>query len=206
MEATVTQLREILSRKLPGFKAHKQMIPEGRVYQKRASNPKKSAVNIVTYLYNNELCFVLTQRAKKMEYHSGQISLPGGSKDDEDKNLWETAKRETFEEIGIEITDENYIGKLTPLYIDVSNFMVYPFVSFLKKKPILKGNKTEVEKIYEVNFMEFFDPKNKYFSSIQLKEKKINFPYFELEGQEVWGATAMILQEFFEIFKKLYSF
>lgn len=206
MNTSIKNIQELLSQKLPGFNAHIEMMPEGRQYIPSNSNPKYSAVNILTYYKESNLFFILTQRSHNLEHHSGQISLPGGSKDEEDKDLWETAKRETFEEIGIKLNDQNYVGKLSPLYIDVSNFLVQPFISFLYSEPEFESNMSEVEKVFKVNFIEFFNKKNIYHSSKIIKGKKIIYPFFKLEDQQVWGATAMILQEFFFIYKKLYNF
>lgn len=206
MNTSLKNIQELLSQKLPGFDAHIVMMPEGREYISTISNPKYSAVNILIYFKEEKLYFILTQRSKNLEYHSGQISLPGGRKDNKDENLWETAKRETFEEIGVKLNDQNFVGKLSPLYIDVSNFLVQPFISFLYSEPEFKSNISEVEKIFKVNFIEFFNKKNIDHSSKIIKGKKIIYPFFKLENQQVWGATAMILQEFFLVYKKLYSF
>lgn len=206
MNTSLKNIQELLSQKLPGYDAHIKMMPEGREYISTISNPKYSAVNILMYFKAENLYFILTQRSKNLEYHSGQISLPGGRKDNKDKNLWETAKRETFEEIGVELNDQNFVGELSPLYIDVSNFLVQPFVSLLYSEPDFKTNISEVEKIYKVSFVDFFKKKNIAYSSKIIKGKKIIYPFFKLENQQVWGATAMILQEFFLVYKKLYNF
>ena len=67
-----------------------------------ASNPKKAAVLALFYPNkNNETCFLLTQRASYKGTHSAQISFPGGKIEPSDKNLQETALRETFEEVGV---------------------------------------------------------------------------------------------------------
>jgi ADP-ribose pyrophosphatase YjhB (NUDIX family) len=68
-----------------------------------AKNPKFAAVNIVLYLKNNEWYFPLIQRTiNEHDRHSGQISLPGGKREEMDEDFAETAVRETSEEIGIE--------------------------------------------------------------------------------------------------------
>ena len=206
MEMIIDKFKELLNEELPGNKAHFKMMPKGRVFKKINSNTKESAVNIVTYQKAKKLFFILTKRKETLAYHSGQISLPGGRKDKNDNNLWETAQRETFEEIGLNSYENEYLGKLTPLFIDVSNYMVHPFVSYCPVLPKLFANDNEVEKIFEVNFDEFFNKKNIFTTSKKNNDIKINYPFYSLENEQVWGATAMILYEFYWVFKKLYTF
>lgn len=206
MEINIQTYRNLFSKKLPGSNAHFKMMPQGRVFENTNNNSIQSAVNIVTYLKNEKLFFLLTKRKESLTHHSGQISLPGGRKEKYDSSLWATAQRETFEEIGINTFENTYLGKLTPLYIDVSNFIVHPFVSFCSSEPKLKANDAEVKKIFEVSFDVFFNSENIFSSSKFVNKKKINYPFYSLENEQVWGATAMILYEFYWIFKKLYTF
>lgn len=190
----------IAHKKLIGAAAHKLMVPSGRKLEFFQNiKYKKSAVNIVLLDTLEATKFILIKRNSKLEYHSGQISLPGGSLDNSDKNLWETAKRETYEEIGVEIKDENYIRELSPLYIPLSNFLVYPFVSYISFVPELKLNKSEVEKAFYADIYTFFNESNKYF----YENQNIKYPYYKLGNERVWGATAMILSEFYWLLKDI---
>jgi 8-oxo-dGTP pyrophosphatase MutT (NUDIX family) len=198
----ITNIKKFLPDKLPGYSAHKQLLPQFRKYNiPKNIKPKLSAVNIITYPQDNNLFFVLTKRSNKLDQHSGQIAIPGGSFDISDTSLWNTAKREAFEETGIKTSDENFIIKLSNLYIEVSNFIVTPFVSFLNSKPKTKINPSEVDKIFFVNFNTFFTKNNLYFEKILKNNKSFLIPYFKLENEKVWGATAMILNEFYFVFK-----
>ncbi len=203
MKNTINKLKILLKNKnLPGFTAHNKMIPKGRIYEFKAENYKESAVNLILFSDNEALKFFLTKRSKKLTNHSGQISLPGGAKDFLDNNLWDTAKRETFEEIGIKIKNKNFVGKLTPLLADVSSFKIQPFVSFFDFEPKYIINTNEVEKLYIVNLKNFFSKNNIFYEKKTYNGNIIAYPYFSLQNEKVWGITAMILSEFFEIFKK----
>lgn len=194
------KIEKIAHKKLIGTEAHKLMVPSGRNLEfYDDSSYKKSAVNLILFDSLQTTKFILIKRNSKLEYHSGQISLPGGSFDDSDKNLWETAKRETYEEIGIKLTDQNYIRELSPLYIPVSKFLVYPFVSYIPFVPQLNLNKSEVEKAYFADIYKFFDKSNKSF----YEGKDIKYPYYKIENERVWGATAMILSEFYCLLKEI---
>ena len=84
-----------------------------------------AAVLILLYPFDNEWYFFLTKRTKTVEHHKGQISFPYGmvEKSESYKNA---ALRETFEEIGVSMKEINIIGALTPLYVPVSKFEIFP--------------------------------------------------------------------------------
>lgn len=203
MTKLVADFKEKLNRsKLPGYEAHKKMLPKGRVYTKKSVNYKESAVNLILFFESNKLKFILTKRAENMSHHSGQISLPGGAKDKTDKNLWETAKRETFEEIGINVAYTNLIGKLSELIVPVSGYIVQPYVTFLEAIDDFNVNLTEVAKVFKVDFDTFFDKNNIFYQKKLFGNIEIEYPYYKLENEEVWGLTAMILSEFNELIKQ----
>ena len=195
-------IKQQLSLPLPGKEIQYQMAPENRDKEFSLKNtfPKKGAVLILLFEKNSELFFPLMERADNLRFHGGQISFPGGLFEDADKTLQQTALRETFEETGFKMTENQIIGKLTPLYIPVSNFQVFPFVAFSPKKPKWKKNDTEVKLLIEASLKIFLD------QSPLVMEKsgargKIKTPYFLISNKVVWGATAMILNEFRTIIK-----
>ena len=133
-------IKKIQNAELSGEDAHGIYSPPYRPvfsYEEiLTKNPKFAAVNIVLYLKNNEWYFPLMVRSSnERDRHSGQISLPGGKKEESDRNFEETAKRETAEEIGIEEHYIRIIREMSPIYIPPSNFYVRPFVSYTKKNP-----------------------------------------------------------------------
>ena len=82
-----------------------------------------------------------------MKYHAGQIGFPGGKMEKDDPDLSFTAMRETSEEIGIRLEEIQVLGSLSPLFISVSGFLIYPFVAWSPKKPDFTVNYHEVERI-----------------------------------------------------------
>lgn len=167
-------------------------------------NAKESSVLILLYNKDNKPSIVLIERAKYDGYHSKEIGLPGGKKDLNDIDLEQTAKRETFEEIGIEISDINIIAKLSYLYIPISNFIIFPFIAIYNGEPKFKKEDKEVSKIIEFSIEELKN--SKCIISKTVKNKDINHtfktPAYKINGIEIWGATAMILSEFFEIIER----
>lgn len=131
-----------------------------------------------------------------MKFHPGQIALPGGRVEKNETEL-ETAFRETFEEIGIEQEKIEILGSLSDLYVEVSQFMIHPFVGWLREKPSFKINHNEVEKIILFplkNFKSVFDE-----VEIETVRGKLNVPCIKFNGEVIWGATAMLLSEFFDV-------
>jgi len=161
---------------------------------------KKAAVLSLFYPnHKNETCFLLTQRASYKGTHSAQISFPGGKIEKSDKNLQETALRETFEEVGILQTSIRVIRELTDVYIPPSNFLVTPFMSFVDEKPTFKIN-NEVKTTINVLVSDLLNDKN--ISSVNMNTsymKNVEVPCFKLNNFIVWGATAMMLAEIKEL-------
>lgn len=182
---------------LPGKNIQYQMAPENRERNINGKNPltKNGSVLILLFEKNNDFFFLLMERADNLKFHSGQISFPGGIYEDFDKDLKKTALRETYEEIGCLIQKNNILGTLTPLYIPVSNFMVFPFVAFSPETPRWQKNNSEVKSLIEVNLKEFLKLKPLKFDK-SIDGKNIKVPYFLINNKVVWGATAMILNEF----------
>ena len=192
--------------KLGGLEAQFKMAPKLRLkYNQdkiRANKPRKAAVLALFYPNaNNETCFLLTKRASYKGTHSAQISFPGGKVDKSDKNLQETALRETLEEVGVKPSSVQIIRELTDVYIPPSNFLVTPFLGYVDERPDLVLNH-EVEVEIEVLISDLLDDINN--TSVILDTsymKKIEVPCFKMNNHIVWGATGMILSEIKELLK-----
>ncbi len=187
---------------LKGIDAHIQFSPKRHLRKIKPLTPKKAAV--LAFFYPNEenqTCILLTERAHYNGTHSSQISFPGGKTDKTDKNLKETALRETFEEVGISKENIEIIRELTEIYIPPSNFLVTPFIGFSKQKPLFITN-NEVENIIEVLFSDVLNDKNimiKKISNSYMTNAEV--PCFQLNNYIVWGATAMMLNEIKNLLK-----
>jgi 8-oxo-dGTP pyrophosphatase MutT (NUDIX family) len=160
------------------------------------SNYKKSAVCLLFYEHDNDVYFALMRRPTTHQYHAGQIALPGGSCDG-DETYEQTALRELYEETGVAITEENIMGRLTPLYIPVSNFYIQPVVACINSKPLFKPSLEEVEELIECKLSYILDESiiSETMVNLTTSGLKIKAPYFNVEGNVLWGATAMLLSE-----------
>ncbi len=122
--------------------------------------------------------------------------MPGGKKDKKDKNLWETAKRELNEELGVSISSIKKLKKLKNLYIPPSNFLVTPFIAYSKKIPDFKINKREVAELIILKIKDLILFKKVYQSVTNSYLNNVKVPGYKLNKNFIWGATAIILKEF----------
>ena len=161
----------------------------------------QSAVLILLYEENGVICFTLTERTHTVEHHRGQISLPGGAREADEK-LSSTAIRETQEEIGIYADDVDIIGALSPLFVPVTGFIINPFVGIINANFEPQPALEEVETVISVHVNELLNDDNELQEKRNLRGYDMNIPYFLLSGHKVWGATAMILSEFKTVLKE----
>ena len=208
MEQFINKLKNALLLPLPGEEVQYQMAPLNRqriaVQRLKVSEFKPSAVMLLFCMDELGEHFIpLTQRLDYNGAHSGQISLPGGKFDSLDANLQHTALRECDEEIGINRVE--VLGKLTPLFIPLSGFLVHPFVGFCDvKNPPMPYQKREVRSIIKLTKTDLLnDSIIKQGTLDFINKMKIKTPYFEVNEQRVWGATAMMLNELKEIIKTI---
>ncbi len=186
---------------LPGRDAQLIMSPYGRerLEQNYTKTYRESAVLILIYPKQNQLFFVLIKRPSYNGVHSGQISLPGGGREDEDTDLMKTALRECQEEIDAHVEEHDVIGRLTVLNVPVSGYAISPFVAYSQSEYFFMPDKHEVEKILEIPLQELIDADAQMGKFPVRNGLQISAPFFLLNGQRVWGATAMILSEFKEM-------
>ncbi len=200
---TINLLKKLLQGNLPGREAHIEMFPPSRLYDVRrpSESTKKSAVLFMLYEKNGSLHTALIVRTKGNNAHSGQIGFPGGKCEKYDKNIVATALREANEEIGVNIDDIQILGQLSSVFIPVSDFLVYPVVGFHTGNLNFKLNRAEVAELFEVSISSLLKPDNKRIGKVTAPDKVIDAPIFLIQNKKIWGATAMIINEFIHILK-----
>ena len=201
---TKTQLIESLKRELPGERAHRLMLPHGRELYPSADNNSviQSSVLLLLFPYNEKIHTCLIRRPSSMRNHGGQIAFPGGRKEPLDKDLIETALRESFEEVGTDRNQLEVIGALTPLYVNVSNFTINPFIGWSEMVPEFKIDSREVDEIFIVPIEKFAHHTANQLREVTTINGNFEVPGFYIDQLFVWGATAMIISEFNEVFEK----
>ena len=165
------------------------------------SGSRVAAALVLLYPIDQQVHIVLTRRASTLGQHAGQISLPGGAVDGEE-TIEAAALREAREEIGLSTNHLRTLGALSALYIPVSNFTLHPIVSILDQRPQLKAATNEVAHILEVPLDELCNPTRRRKGLRWRDNELIDVPYFEFQGERVWGATAMVLGELAYLLEK----
>ena len=195
----IHSLEKRLAQDLPGFPAQTKMAPVGNErYLDISSDHKVACVLALLFPKNDQWHLSLIERASihPDDKHAGQISFPGGKLDDNDASYEDCALRETYEEIGIAPDTIGILGELTPLFVYVSNFLVHPFVGFTTESPRFVIQESEVKNIIEVPMDHFTKSKNKLIADIHVRDTVLpNTPYYDVYGQKLWGATAMMMSE-----------
>lgn len=200
LDKLVGFLDQRLKSALPGALAHEPMRATftGAVKPnfKYDLPPRKGSVLILLYQDEGQIKFPLTKRQTYAGAHSDQVSLPGG-KTEQNETYVETALRECEEEIGIERHSVTVIGRLSEFFVMPSNFLIIPVVGYLNDKPEFKPDPREVARILTGTLSALIkDDAAKEKDIIAASRFDMHAPYFDIEGEVVWGATAMMLNEF----------
>jgi 8-oxo-dGTP pyrophosphatase MutT (NUDIX family) len=205
MNELINNITILLKGKLPGLSTQQQMAPSIRYRGKYSPENNEafrdSGVLLLVYPFNKNAHTVFMKRNIYNGAHSGQISLPGGKSEPADNNLIETAIREAEEEIGISRNQIQILGTLTPLFVPASGFRILPVIGYLAKKPIFIPDPGEVSELIEIGLETLFEPSNTKVEVLNIKGLSLTAPYFDVKGHHIWGATAMILSEFREIYR-----
>lgn len=204
LDRLIQVLERVLKSPLPGKSAQMNMSPVPvdvrRFETVLPINHRKSGVLILFYPEKSGTYFPLIKRPEYVGFHSGQVAFPGGKMEISDENIVQTALREAEEEVGVDRNLVQVLGKLSDLYIPTSNFLVSPIIGFLEKKPEFIPEAKEVSRVIQTELPLLFSPEIKKRKILTLGPNlNLDTPYFEIDGEIVWGATAMILSELIQV-------
>lgn len=182
----------------PGLEAQRRMAPVPRRGWRPDQVPedgRAAAALLLLFPEGDDAALILTKRSSALPQHRGQVSLPGGAVDP-GETLTAAALREAREEVGIDPGAVRVLGALTPVHIPVSGFVLHPMVGSLAGRPTLVPAPHEVSRVIEVPVRDLLDPL-RHRRTIGARDGLVfDMPYFDVDGEQVWGATAMVLAEF----------
>lgn len=193
---------------LPGRSSQVKMAPEplnqkDPIRKMEAPHHAQASSVLILIFPNDEgrPALILTLRTSHIN-HGGQLSFPGGRAEEGETQL-ETALREAREEIGINPQDVQIAGTLSDLYVPHSNSKVSPVVGFIDYEPELTLNPAEVEEAFSVDLKSLAGNKNLTVENWELRQQATyKVPYWDVHRVPLWGATAMILSEFLELYRE----
>jgi 8-oxo-dGTP pyrophosphatase MutT (NUDIX family) len=201
-DAFVDGLRARLDDPLPGHAAHASMAPRSSVRREALSTEGRSCreAGVLALLFfgarpETPPTLVLTVRRDDLPDHGGQVSFPGGQREPADASLQDTALREAREEVDLDPNPVRVLGGLTPLYVPPSNFCVHPFVGVMDHEPMLRPTDREVGQILRVPLPHLLSPETRVVETWTLHGSEVDVPFYAVEDQAVWGATAMMVAE-----------
>ena len=135
---------------------------------------------------------VFTRRRHDLRRHAGEISFPGGRRED-GETLIDTALREAHEEIGLPPQDVDVVGALAPVGTFVTNYAIYPFVGVIEPGFAWVLQHSEVAEVLELPLEEV----RAAHGIKRLVRKGIPFrtDTYEVGDAMIWGATARIVAD-----------
>src|SRR5262245_24276891 len=164
------KLRLGLLRPLPGLDAQLRMAPSPRLgwdplkFPEGATNGAALLLVYPTYAeatvgkpHDDTLHIALTVRGSGLRNHTGQVSLPGG-RVEEGETFEAAALREATEEVGIDPDAVDLLGRLTPLHIPASGFLLHPIVGYTSMRPAFQRAEWEVARIIEAPVARLSEP------------------------------------------------
>ena len=157
-----------------------------------------AAVLLLMYRKDGEYCVLLNKRTHTVEHHKGEISFPGGSQDEEDKTLLDTALRETEEEMGIRAQDIDVLGELDDMPTS-SRFLMSPYVGTIPSPYDFRPSAIEVAEVLEVPISSLLDPENVRDEAKIVDGQLDHSPTYAHRGHLIYGATARVLARFVEL-------
>lgn len=201
----IKNLSQKLKAPLPGKQAQEIMMVKPKLSNFNMNQKGvPAAVLILLFPIKTGWYFFLTKRTDTLDHHKGQIAFPGGMVE-KGEDLEQAAIRETYEEIGVNIDRVKIIGSLSPFYIPVSGFEIFPFIGWLESEPKTTIHEKEVQRVFSPSINDLMSENTQKNKEKTFSGRQVNVPYFDLEGEEVWGATSIILSEFKAIIRDIYE-
>ncbi len=213
-EILIKKLQQKLAGELSGIKSWERMAVKSQkgesieseslqkyskwLSKEKMDSMKKAAVLIGFFKRNEDWYFPLIKRPMHEKNHPGQIALPGGAREKKE-TLANTSLREAFEEVGIIPEHVEIIGKMTPLPVPVSKYLISPFIGVTKQEPKWNINKQEVDELIILKFRDLIESDKGYYEDWKLNGNMLRVPIFKVMNKDIWGATAAVLSELLDL-------
>lgn len=158
-----------------------------------------AAVLAIIHYHGDRPYILLTKRGAGLRSHRSEISFPGGRYSEGDRDLLDTAIRETREEIGISFAPRDVLGSLRPVRTMTSNHYIVPFVTVQDMLPQVRASAAEVEQVLDVPLVETLQSMAPDTEHYHLSKNAYRFVCNGNDSAVVWGATARIMEQLYDI-------
>ena len=183
-DPTISAIRRILSQNPKKTLVEPSLVPAG--------------VMLLLYPHDGEYCILLNRRTELVEDHKGEISFPGGRKEEGDRTLLDTALRETREEMGIRPEDVEVLGELDDVATS-TNYLISTFVGTIPCRYRFRPQEQEVAEVLEIPVSVLGDAASLRDEVHIVGECLVNNPSYAYRGHLIHGVTARLLRRFHEI-------
>jgi 8-oxo-dGTP pyrophosphatase MutT (NUDIX family) len=162
-------------------------------------DPRPAAVLCVIWDEGGQATVLLTRRSRRLRSHTGEIAFPGGRLDKGEQPM-DAALREAKEEVGLDPSTVEVVGRLHPLATMRRSVSIEPFVGLLPGRPLLRPNPMEVDRAFVVSLAELMAPgvyHEEHWDIGDGVQRPVHF--FDLPGETVWGATGSMLRDLLDV-------
>ena len=146
---------------------------------------------------------LLTRRTDTVLTHKGQISFPGGQREDADAETIETALRESYEEIGLEPSRVTVLGQLDDVFTAVSSFVITPVVGLVVGDiDDFRPAPDEVRSLLIVPVDQLLDAGVHTTETRSVGDQQYRIHYYTVGDDVIWGATGRIVYQFLKAWEE----
>lgn len=152
-----------------------------------------------TSLDSLEIGFII-RATRPVDRWSGQLAFPGGRREAVDLTDVSTVLRETREEIGVDLSSTELLGRLDDIQARRANqmldFFIRPFVFYTERDFELTLNPDEVEEFFWAPLQHLTDPQRQTTLDLEREGQKLHLPAVKLDkGPVLWGLTYLMTQD-----------
>ena len=165
---------------------------------------RSAAVLVPLFLREHQHWVLFTRRTEQLKNHGGEISFPGGGAEEQDADFWQTALRETEEEMGISGADVSRLGQLDDFY-SVYGYRVKVCVGSYPDPYPYQVDENEIAEVIELPLARLRDPRIYHQEDWLHKGREFPVDFYQLDGHIIWGMTASILKQLLERLAPLFN-
>jgi len=137
---------------------------------------------------------VLGRRAQHLPLHPGEVAFPGGKREPEDRGVWETAVRESEEEVALPPALVSYQAQLPPL-VTRTRYEVHPCIGLIPPGLSFTVDPAEFDSVFTPALSLFARREHFRLERMLYRDEEVYVPHYEIGSDTVWGVTAAVLAQ-----------